>query len=223
MKLQGGEYLNTKYIPSVDHKPHKDLQSNVTQFLLANDFITYDDTYATNATELIRQILSYRFSPTALKLRTKADLFAIHKTIKSEFFIEFKTDTKYKNLAIELFPLLCHISDSGFGIKCLYIFQVSGICGGFWVYSLPKIRQIFFSSRIEYANINPILRKLTCVLLPNIPTSERSTQGSGDPFCIIDEAEIKKCISWDRLILDTIKIVDKQPDKIWNPEGDLWD
>lgn len=194
----------------MDHKPHQDLQSKVADFLIGNDFLIHDGTYGTNAKENIRKLLSRRFSLTALKVRTRADLFVIHNSIKSEFFIEFKThySQKQSDLCIELFPLLSHVLDSSLEIKCLYIFQVAEISGGFWAHDLPKIRQIFFPNRIEYVNVNPVLKKMSAILMPNVPIIERKTEGSGDPFCIVDNIELINCLSWNRLILDTISVKD---------------
>jgi hypothetical protein len=235
VKLQGGEFLTTRYVPSVDHVSHQDLQMEVTKFLIANNFIIYDNTYGTNASESIKQSISRRFSATALKIRTMADLFVIHKIHNSEFFLEIKTheSKQYNDLCIELFPLLCHLRDCDLDIKTLYVFKVSGVRGGFWVKDLPKIRQIFFPQRIEYSEINFMLKEMVIQLLQGVPIIDKQqTNGSGDPFCIIDNLEIRKCLSWDKMILNSIafngninivELPEEQPQKVWDIEGDLWD
>ncbi len=186
-----------------DYIPHKNLETDVKDFLESRNYLIYEATYHAIATTEIRDILRTRFTPTSLYLRGRADRIAIHKTLTLEFEFECKTHISrdYHDCTIELLPLIHHLSKSKLGVKCFYAYRDNtfspAIECGFWIDQLPKIREIWIPPR--RTNNIPWFDELARFWLPDIPVSHNAVGGSGDPFLIIDESIVKSLPHWQLL------------------------
>lgn len=157
----------------------------------------------------VTEILSRRWSMTALYLRGRADRIAIHKTKPIEFEWEAKThhNPRYSDLTIEFLPLVHHISKVKLGVKCLYVFNINGVDGGFWAHDLPQIRQIHFPPRVEYNLTRKFIMPLMKSYFPNASIYESVVNGSNDPFVIFDKSVIGKSRHWKELIDELLDCV----------------
>ena len=147
--------------PSVDYKPHKNLEDDVTDYLLDKGFIVHQSTYHEVMPRVLARILSLRFSLTALYLRGRADRIAIHRELPIEFEWEAKTHARKdkRDLTIEALPLVHHMAKSRLGVDCLYAARVHGKDVGFWVSNLPEIKCVFLPLRKEYEPIRGRLKR----------------------------------------------------------------
>jgi len=129
-------------------------------------------------------------------------------------------DKSYGNMAIEMLPLFTHyIKWRYFKIECLYIYRNSYFNHdvGFWIKNLDKINimSIYFPSQIKiqhvkqrgfmdkyYKDVGMCFKK---ILKSNCSLRDSNyTQGSQDPFCLINSKEIEKLKSWKVLINDLL-------------------
>lgn len=205
-----------------DYKPHKKLESGVRDFLKSHNFLIYEATYHAVADKEIKDLLSTRFTPTALYLRGRADRIAIHKTKSIEFEFECKTheNPSFHDCTIEMLPLIHHLSKSKLGVKCLYIYRddiprvyrilegpKKGLCDrtsipiecGFWVDQLPSVREI----RIPPHERNDVdwFTKLARTWFPGVEINYKPIRGgTKDPFLIIDQSIIETYPHWQILI-----------------------
>lgn len=198
---------NTDYKPRVDHEPHKTLETRVKSYLEERGYYVHEATYHATLPEKMSQLLSRRFDMTSLYLRARADRIALHLMIPVQFEWEVKThaNPRYNDLTIELLPLAHHMAKAELGVQVLYVFNVNGREGGFWVHKMPPARVIFLPPRAEY---NPFLwhfRNICAKYFRNVPVQEKEVNGSRDPFVIFDKAEIAKLRHWQDLIDEVTK------------------
>lgn len=194
--------------PNVDYQPHKALESDVKEFLHANGFFTDEVTYHSRLPRNMVDLLSKRWSPTALYLRGRADRIAIHKTMPVEFEWECKTHgaVKYNDMAIEALPLAHHITKARLDVKCLYIYRnpFEQKEYGFWVNDIPGIRCCNIPSRWDGEMKNFFTR----VFMSSYPGVTLNypihSNGSGDPYLLINHDEIIKLSNWKDLIMELI-------------------
>lgn len=198
---------NTDFKPRVDYSLHTNLESRVKSYLDESGYHVYESTYHSVLPDVLKRLLSRRFSMTALYLRGRADRIAMHKIIPVEFEWEAKTHAsqQYNDLTIELLPLVHHISKSALGVRCLYVFDVNGNEGGFWAHELPTVRQIHLPPRQEYKNILWNFENMADKYFRGVPVYRSGSGGSGDPFVIFDKSEIQALRHWQDLIDEVTK------------------
>jgi Holliday junction resolvase-like predicted endonuclease len=165
----------------------------------------------------IEQILKNCATLECMFIRTLPDILAI-KGNKS-VFIEVKSKSpEYKNLALELFPLMVdYYLENILGFKIIYVYGYKNKQGKFECYcSTPKkivklVKRVIITDKFK--KINGMLEKFyTNILNPNkdnkdnkdnniVPESKTIIQqrttplenvGSGDPFVIIPKDNLKK-------------------------------
>jgi hypothetical protein len=194
--------LNQELTISPDNVNHKNLEERVIEYLNKNSYVTCSATYHEVMPVNIKNILTQRFSFTSLYLRGRADRIAIHTDKEIEFEWECKThlNSQYEDLTIEIIPLLHHILKKRMGVRCMYIFEINGFEGGFWVDELPPFRCAWIPPREVYKFIREQLKAIIKKLYPDLRVVESPVRGSGDPFFIIDKLEVKKCKDWRMLI-----------------------
>lgn len=188
--------------------PHRELESEVKEFLHSKGFLTGDLTYHTKLPRKISRVLQRRYGPTALYLRGRADRLAIHKFRSIEFEWEIKThDNENKHdCLLEALPLIHHLSKAKLDVKCLYIFKnpYMGYECAFWVSDMPSMRVSWIPSNgwseMQKDWFRGHLKEWFSIDLVEKPIY----RGSRDPFVIIDESEIKKLPHWQTVINDLI-------------------
>jgi len=186
-----------------DFVPHKTLESDVKSYLESRNYLIYEATYHAIASVETRNILSRRFTPTALYLRGRADRIAIHKEYTFEFEFECKThlNSKYHDMTLELLPLIHHLSKSKLGVKCLYIYRHKDMECGFWMDELPQIRQIWIPpARWQTQQSIAWFESISNIFFDGIDIVTSAVAGTGDPFLIIDESTVKNLVHWQSLI-----------------------
>lgn len=190
-------------MPTVDYAPHANLEKRVLAYLGSRDYVSYAAPYHDSFPPEITRILQYRFSLTALHLRGRADRIAVHAHKKIEFEWEAKTheSKKYGDLTLEALPLTHHRYKALLGVRCLYVFDVNGREGGFWVHKLPPIRVLMYTDRVEWAPFKTLLiPRMESALSPLQVRDGVRPMGSGDPFVVIDESVISSLPHWSELI-----------------------
>jgi hypothetical protein len=188
--------------PNVNHLPHKFLESEANEYLQANNFETCSLPYYEFMPEKAINLLKFRFDMTSLYIRGRSDRLAIHKSLPITFEYEAKThgNTKYQDLAIELLPLMHHISESKLGVECLYILKTVFGNGGFWINKIPAIRNFWIPPRKEYDELRNIFKNIIYVQFGDVHILEGLVGGSGDPFVIIDRSIVRNLPDWHDLI-----------------------
>lgn len=194
------------FIPNVDYEPHAILESGAAKYLQDLGFYIHESTYHSIMPQILKDILTRRFSFTSLYIRGRADRLAIHSNLPIEFEWEAKThnNIKYNDLTLEALPLIHHISKSKLGVECLYIARVHNHEFGFWIDKMPPIRNIFLPPRSIYDPIRDKLKIIFKDYFPNKEIYEWRTGGTNDPFIIIDSEEINKLPDWRELVISRI-------------------
>lgn len=187
-------------MPSVNDPRHAKLEADVNEFLHCQGFMTASATYHTVMPKVVCDRLSRIDTPSALYLRGRADRIAIHNTHPICFEWEAKTRdprTSYTNMAIEAFPLAQHIYKAKLGVRILYVYrdEASGIDCGFWAHALPPINRIIVPKRGD--GIAAYLSQA----FPGIGQVRSETRGSGDPFVIINFADVQQLGDWQMEIV----------------------
>lgn len=157
-------------------------------------FLTDDMTYHSKMSSNIQNILSRNYCPTSLYIRTRADRIAAHSRYPLIFQWEAKTHTsrKYHDWTLEVFPLMVHkINAETFGIRCLYVYfnPLINQEAAFWSNNIPPLRCIMIPGR--QTNNTDLFIQCCNRCFPKTEIIEGfSTNGSGDPFAIIDKSTV---------------------------------
>lgn len=168
-------------------------------------FYTDEATYHEVMSEEVRDRLASIYEPTSLYIRGRADRIAVHKHQPLVCQWEAKThDTRGRHdMLIELLPFLHHLNASELGVKVIYAYQDRhiGIAGGFWVAEHPPVRQIFLTDRMPDSLLGPV-NSMLATYMSRVPVRRnyRPTFGSGDPFFIVDEKDVRAMRHWAELV-----------------------
>lgn len=189
---------------SPDWKPHGDLEKRVGEELERLGYYNVALTYHSALPKEVADLLSRRYSPTALYIRGRADRLAIHKTIPVEFEWEVKTalNPRYQNMAVEALPLIHHINKMRLGVSCLYAYHnpYTNHHAGFWVEELPEICAVNIPSRWSRDTV----QWFTDVFKRQWPTAPINLTtykaGSGDPYVLIHSEVVERLSHWQTLI-----------------------
>lgn len=195
--------MQLRYTPRVDDVRHATLQEKVNQYLSERDYSITSGAYHDIFDPEIVKLIQKRFTLQALYLRGRADRLAVNNRLPIEFEFELKThhNNRYSDLCIEVLPFLHHQKKSQLGVDCLYIFEVNGVEGGFWVSEFPPIHRVNFPQRIEYRPIESIIKKFINDNLPDAKIySSLSINGSGDPYLIVEWEYVKTAQDWKIMI-----------------------
>lgn len=189
-------------------EPHRRLEREVIAYLGEQGFVVHSSTYHDIMPNDLQNILRLRFTPTALYLRARADRIAIHRHVPVEFEIECKAheSTMWSDMTIEALPLLHHMSKSKLGVRCLYCYHNPNDDShrGFWVDSIPAIRQINIP---EARTTSHLWEWFTVTLQEGFKVRPRRTEhrrGSGDPYLIIDKSVVATLPTWQSLVDATL-------------------
>lgn len=187
---------------------HSELESDASEFMERRGyFVDIKATYHERLPRRIARLLGFRYDPTSLYLRARADRIAVHQTLPIQFEWEAKThrSIKYHDMTIEALPLIYHLRKAELGVKCLYIYRdkyfdpVRDI--GFWVDQMPPIRMAMIPERWE-GDIGDWYFELITRHLPGVRVQRGGhTAGTDDPFVIIDESYLLDLVDWRQLIL----------------------
>jgi hypothetical protein len=204
----GIEQIQQELIYKVDpeFEPHKELEIDVREYLEAMDFITHSSAYHDVMDQSLKELLTHRWSPTALYIRARADRIAVHKSLPIEFEYDLKTKDRkqYSDLLIEILPVVLHKIKSMIGIKCLFCCRVNGYDRGFWIEDMPNPIQFNLPPLKKNEAINPILKEWISEIWPDIWIDEEFIPGgSGDPYLKIENKEYRKLPHWRELVDDT--------------------
>lgn len=195
--------LETPYRPIIDDPRHATLQEKVNQYLKEHDYRVTSAAYHEVFDPAIVRLLQKRFTLQALYLRGRADRLAVSSSRPIEFEFELKThhNGKYFDLCVELLPFLHHQKKCQLGVDCLYIFEVNGIEGGFWVSKWPPVMRVNFSGRTEYRPLENTIKEFVHRNLPNANIySSHSGNGSGDPYLIVEREYVETARHWKKII-----------------------
>lgn len=195
-------------MPSVSDPIHARIELEVSTYLKQKGYSVHSQTYHDIFPEVIVKALIDRWSAAALYIRARADRLAIHPIIDSQFEFEAKSGGG-PDLCLEVSPLLDHIGKwRNSGIDCLYAFESGAASGGFWASSPPSIRVIMQPRCTRYdTKALDRLRQKCAAYFPtvNYRIIEKSN-GSGDPFCVIDKLNAVNLSSW-RVLIDSVSIL----------------
>lgn len=193
------------------HEPHRNLEGKVNDWLTNHDYLTSSSTYHEVMPEEVKERLKSIYTPTSLYLRTIADRIAVHQNLPFDFEWECKThmSEKYHDLTLEALPLAHHILKSKLDVRILYVWSIPSVSleGGFWVSDMPKIREFHIPDRWGKRTKNWFKNKIGSVFGNVRPKEIPHKKGSGDPYIIIDNSEIRKCRDWKKLILEKEKSI----------------
>lgn len=185
-----------------DFKPHSELEREAITYISGCGYFIMSLCYHEVMPRDIKNKLQLLFSLSALYIRSRADRLAIHRSQDRQFEFECKThvNQKYNDLTLEIYPALMHLSKRDF-IDTLYIVEVNGRQGGFWVSHFPTVRQIIIPGRPKNQRVASFIILNAPRFFPGVPVYESwSVNGSGDPFAIIDKSEIAQLPDWRTLI-----------------------
>ena len=155
--------------------------------------------------DLVR-ILAQRYSPTALAVRHRADRIAAHKIRPVEFLVEVKSPSgwHYANLLLEMLPLAIHIIEQKeIGCECLYVYAelTRQVQHGFWVAQAPKVSQVCIPPRWNQEQAAWYTTIAVRAFGPTVPIKRTGrNKGSGDPFLIISEDDLRSLPDWRDLV-----------------------
>ena len=194
------------------HQNHKEFEDSIVSYLESKGFITESATYHDVMSDSMQNILSSRYSLTLLYLRGRADRIAVHKEIINlEFEWESKThdSPKWKDLTLEMLPLLHHKIKAAIGVKVLYIIKDADNCEkGFWIDKLPIIREIHIPNRWTGKPHEKFFNDFAMSYFPNVNIRKGiKSGGSGDPYIIIDYKTVRTFPDWKTLIEEYRKSV----------------
>lgn len=186
---------------------HNQFEQGVKDWLAGLGYRIFQTTYHETLPDDVQAFLRNRHTPTALHLRQRADRMALHPQLDIDFEFDVKTTTnsRYKNISLEMLPLAQHVMDARiFGVRCLYIhrdpFQDREI--GFWAHDLPAIDWIGIPDRWTGETFRFYLN-VSQHNFPNVPIRPTSWNGgSGTPYVIINEGTVEQIPHWKTLIGD---------------------
>jgi hypothetical protein len=189
-----------------DNKNHSGLEYDVKAHLDSLGYYTAEATYHSVMPRQITNRLAGIFTPTSLYIRGRADRIAVHKYKNIVFEWEAKThdeNNKYKDITIELPPLMHHASKSKLAVLCIYICRDNNLnrnCG-FWAYKIPKIREIHFVNGKLSMPVEKFYKKQCEIYFPGVPIRNiKKNKGTGDPYVIIDKDVADSLHHWKQLI-----------------------
>lgn len=185
-------------------KAHSKLEDDVTAFLNECGFLVEQAPYHTTMSIEMVSVLQDLYTPTSLYLRSRADRIAVRAYPPLAFEWEAKTHTSSRlhDCTIEVYPVAAHLLKSSMDVRCLYIYRdvEKGYDVGFWIHQMPDIRVIMIPDRWNRAWT--AWHKSYCNRFfpaTSIRTGTRSN-GTGDPFLIIDESIVRGLPHWKDLI-----------------------
>lgn len=194
---------NRELLISPANPNHKRLEYVVLDYLQERGYSVTSSTYHDVMPKDVKTRLSRVFTFTSLYVRGRADRLAIHNTKDIVFEWEAKThaNSKYSDLTIEVLPLLHHFIKSWLNVRCLYVISVNGKEGGFWVDALPPIREIRIPNSLNWEPLHGQLLEAINFVFHNPKIINPSpSNGSGDPFVVIDKTEVENMPHWKTLI-----------------------
>jgi len=197
-----------------DYRPHKNLLSDVDNFLIEQGFCIDSNPYHEKLKKETQELLKKEDCPTSLCIRTLADRIAIHRKTKGKVFLyEGKTHESkiFNDLTLELVPIIHHkLRSEKMDVRCLYVYRnpflIKDICGeriiecGFWINRMPSIRQIMIPTWRWTSEEREWFKKKATEFFPDVKIYPTDKGASGDPFIIIDEKEVLKLPHWKDLI-----------------------
>ncbi len=194
---------------SSDNGHHQTLEDEVTEYLEEIGFKTIAAPYHDTMPPAIVELLRKRWTLTDLYLRARADRIAIHRTRAITFEFECKTHLtpRYKDLALELLPLVHHFDKARRGVKCLYCYRnpFTNEDVGFWIQNMPPPRVVMLPPRECWIDKHADLERWANELWSGVPVKRTSVFGSGDPFIVIDSSNLLSMVSWRELVKETLR------------------
>ena len=191
------------------HKPHQELELDVTRYLEENGYLVDSAPYHEKMLKPIVHRLENIYTPTALYLRGRADRIAVHIHRDTVFEWEAKTHgtSQWHNMAIEALPLARHIHKAEFDVKTLYCYRdpTRGYEIGFWTNNIPSIWKVVMPTRRWPEELIHWYEEQISIWYPGIQIQRiRGTnKGSNDPFVLIKESIVKVLPHWKKLIEET--------------------
>jgi len=188
-----------------DNRNHAELEDEVRDYLMSIGYMTSEATYHSVMPKSISNRLSRIFTTTALYIRGRADRIAVHKSMNLVFEWEAKSHTnpRYRDIAVEMLPLVHHISRAKLGVRCLYVHRdvhINQDCG-FWVHELPDIREVHFVNGKLSNRVEAFLKRIAIQYFPSVKIRNlRYNGGSGDPYVLIDSSVVSNLPHWKVLI-----------------------
>lgn len=164
---------------------------------------TYHDHWGSKAVDAIRA----HFDPTSLYVRFRADNVAVHVN-PSVGSIQWDTKTNqsslFGNMALELIPLILHkIMSDNFAVPCLYCYRDSyrNLEAGFWTNSIPPLMRIEIPTYRWHSVMVNWFKEMCQAHFPTtrVALSDK-TSGSGTPFVLVSEYEVRKLCHWKLLV-----------------------
>lgn len=189
-----------------EYEPHKVLEERVKEYLIEKGFFVVQAPYHTTMPDSIVKLLGRRNSPSSLYLRGRADRIAIHRIKEIEFEWEAKTHYSQNkhDMTIEALPLAFHLAKAQWGVRCLYIYwnPFTDHEVGFWMHELPDMRVILIPRNRWDENHRLWFQGIFRHHFPGVPVSAPiiRSDGSLDPFAIIDESVFDTLPHWKELI-----------------------
>ncbi len=186
---------------------HRALQDEVVEFLKSQSVYIWEWTYHDSLPASVVDDLTKQSNPTALFLRTRADLVAISKL--ESVLIEIKSIPRnHKNLAVEALPLAYHVAmHQLMGVLCLYIFRDHQGREGCFLASrnrLPRISCIIIPESVPVKQAS-WYGEIFQENFPGVPIRRvPSVSGSGDPFAIIQHQDLPFS-DWRETLLAILK------------------
>ena len=189
-----------------DHKPHRDLERDVTETLSSLGFMidsaTYHDKMKPEVVRRLQQMNCWE----AHALRTRADRIAVHSEVNWLFEFECKTGTVYPTMAVEALPLWRHIVEARqIGVPCLYCYRhQDGSDVGFWAIDPPKIVTLAIPDRSRHmaGRLEMLARDLS---IPDIWYCGQ-TGGSGDAYVKVLPADWRALRHWRDQVADMLMV-----------------
>lgn len=186
---------------------HRIPQREVTKFLEDNGFFVVTRAYHDVMPDDQARRLSKLYWPTALEIRGSTDAIAVHRELDIDAFKwEVKSGShKYGNMSIEALPFAKHQRLSRqFGVKCLYIYSNVGKkhFGCFWVKDDIKVSRVLVPPQ-RNGKMDTWYHDTLSFLFPDVLVEvSGKSDGSGDPFVIIDEEYLPELLlPWQDEIL----------------------
>lgn len=194
----------------VNYPPHSLLERDVIKYLQSAGFEICTAPYHDTMPSEIVKLLKNRFDLTSLYLRGRADRIAIHKTLPITFEFELKThsNAKYHDWVIEALPLMHHMSKSQLGVLALYVFRnpYQDCECGFWVNQMPLANRAVYTNRYHEKGLTPNFLKFWKQYFPYLDWElGRKSNGSDDPYVVVNESIVKMLPHWQTLIDDLLK------------------
>jgi len=198
---------------SPDNQTHRELEAEVTEYLEGRGFSCASLTYHDHLPQAMQDRIRRLYTPASLYVRHRADRLAVHGLLPVVFEWEAKThETKAGGLhdcCIDAIPFLGHVVLSrNLGVHCLFCYRDQGdgrdYDVGFWSHHRPALREFRLPPQRE-AQQEKYYRELIARHFPQTPLRAcGTTAGSGDPFAVIDEAEVALLPNWRALVGERI-------------------